>query len=312
LVDIDSKCPNLALMKLSAWHKRQGDECFLFRCGGRRMIPNWWDFKRSYISCVYSWNSDFAKELGRILPNAVLGGYGVNGAKLPDEVEHLMPDYELYGCDYSLGFTTRGCHRRCDFCNVWRTEGEIRPHARIEEFHHPNHDEVKLLDNNILALPRRFDEDLEYIREHGLTVDFNQGLDCRLFDEEAARKLSDVDIDPVRFSFDAPEQEPYVRRAIELTREHITDNYRKIIVYVLFNYRDTLGEALHRASLVRDLGATPFPQRFTPPDSKSELWVSPNWTERLVRDFQRYWSRAWQWKSHGWEEHDAHYKARAP
>jgi hypothetical protein len=122
LVDVDSRIPNLALMKLSAWHKRQGYEVLLFRCRGKQVIPRV-EARWTYISCVFSWNAPFAIKLAEILPNAQIGGSGVGDTKLPNEIEHMMPDYELYGCDYSMGYTTRGCIRRCDFCLVWRVEG---------------------------------------------------------------------------------------------------------------------------------------------------------------------------------------------
>lgn len=298
-------------MRISAYEKERGNEVHLKR-GTHFWPPPPFDPDLAYISCVFSWNAFRARMYAQSLHCPVkMGGYGVNGAKLPDEIEHIMPDYDLYGIDYSIGFTTRGCIRKCEFCIVPEMEGWIRDHAPISEFHDPRHDKVVLYDNNILALKWKFYEDLEYIKGHDLKVDFNQGLDCRLFDEDVAKALSDVKIGvkgfPIRFAFDVMEQEEPLRRAIDLTHEYITDNYRYIIVYVLFNFKDTPAEALYRAMRVRELGASPFAQLFTPLGwGSDEIYVSPNWREigiKGTKNFGRYFDRAFLWRGVPWGDY---------
>lgn len=123
LVDLDrTRQPNLALMKLSAWHKDRGHEVWLNFTLQR--------YDLCYCSCVFTWN---APKLGSFpYPDIELGGSGFNlWNTLPDEIEHIMPDYALYGYPYSLGFTSRGCIKHCPWCIVARKEGPIREWTEI-------------------------------------------------------------------------------------------------------------------------------------------------------------------------------------
>ena len=121
LVDVDSRIPNLALMKLSRYHKDQGD-----KVGFRIDNPD-----KVYVSAVFSKSSDITimEDFGEV--EVVKGGSGISLDKeLPNEVEDMKPDYSLYpDCNYSLGFTTRGCDRNCGFCIVHQKEGNFK-HSR--------------------------------------------------------------------------------------------------------------------------------------------------------------------------------------
>ena len=105
LVDVDSKIPNLALMKISAWHKAQGDNV-----GFAIENPD-----KVYISCVFKKNAGQAKGIARFYPSAEIdiGGSGIDLKKgLPEEIEMIKPDYDLYPSTYSQDYTTRGCGRK--------------------------------------------------------------------------------------------------------------------------------------------------------------------------------------------------------
>ena len=110
LIQVDGKIPNLALMKLARYHKLQGDEVILIRgmkISSRLFIPD-----KVYISCVFEKNRQTVLKLAKQFPHSdvSIGGSGIDLVnKLPEEIEHLMPDYDLFGCDYSIGFTSRGC-----------------------------------------------------------------------------------------------------------------------------------------------------------------------------------------------------------
>lgn len=116
--------PNLALMKLSAWHKAAGDEVKWFDA-------MFWPGDKVYSSKVFT----FTPEDPYLPDHTEKGGtgYGIT-TTLPEEIEHHCPDYDLYGMGYSLGFLTRGCPRKCKWCFVPEKEGDIYAHSDIEEF----------------------------------------------------------------------------------------------------------------------------------------------------------------------------------
>jgi hypothetical protein len=242
LVDVDSVWANLALMKIGAWHKKRGDNVHLLRlpklwrpklgkpvqlqikCGG-------YNFDKAYISCIFTKNREKAESIASMMKalgaTVEVGGSGVSLEKqLPEDVEHQMPLYELYGLQYSMGFTTRGCVRRCPWCLVWRKEGDIKPWSPLKEFLHPRHDKVMLLDNNLLAYNGHM-EILEEIVRRRLQVCFTQGLDIRLIDDRNAKWLRlthyrDTEFKQPRlyFSWDTLEIEDEVARGIATLKRH--------------------------------------------------------------------------------------------
>ena len=192
LIDADSKegFPNLALMKISAYHKSKGDNVRLQK-GLQYPLES---FDHIYLSCIFHQNANNALALASSLENVTYGGSGF----LPDlksnldpKIEHIMPDYDLYGVNFSMGFTSRGCNRNCKWCIVPSKEGRIQDNAPISEFLDPRHDRLLLLDNNFQSSPK-WRENLEFIRTRVLKVNFNQGLDIRLVDREFAEALASV------------------------------------------------------------------------------------------------------------------------
>lgn len=220
--------PNLALMKLSAYHKAKGDEVYL-------NFPLYLGFDTTYASCVFTWN---AKGRASVPDGAIVGGSGIDlKAELPPEVEHIMPDYDLYPrADESVGFTSRGCIRRCPWCIVPKKEGGIRAVARIYEFWDRRHRKIKLLDNNLLAAPN-WRQTMEDILAEGLTVDFNQGLDIRLVNDENVEYLKRVKVAKakLRFSFDDLSYEKAVRSGIELLLANGIPS-RRLSFYLLLGF----------------------------------------------------------------------------
>lgn len=252
LHDHESKVyPNLALMKLSAWHKSQGDsvEWFnpLFVAG----------YDTVYSSKVFTWTPE-----DPYLPkDAVRGGTGHSlTACLPDDGEHICPDYSLYDCDKSYGFLTRGCLRSCPWCFVPKKEGKIRKHADIEEF--ARHKEVILMDNNVLAHPHGI-EQIEKIAKLGLKVDFNQGLDARLIDDGVARRLGKVKwIRHIRLACDTVKMIEPIRKAVDSLRWH-NANPAQLFCYVLVN---DIEDALERVRFLKSMYVLPFAQPYRDPE----------------------------------------------
>ncbi len=247
LVDIDGhNYPNLALMKLSAHFKATGHEVKL------ATPDNIKDFDCGFASKVFSFT------LMPELPDWVeVGGSGINlKVALPDEVEHLCPDYDLYDLDYSLGFLTRGCIRNCGWCIVPEKEGPIQDHADITDF--AKHRDVVLMDNNVLAHDHGIRQ-LEKIAGLGLRVDFNQGLDARLIDDATARLLAKVKwLTPIRLACDSQAMMPYIQKAVNLLRWY-NATPRAYFVYVLVK---DIPEALERVRFLKGLNVDPFAQPY--------------------------------------------------
>jgi len=278
LIDEDSKIPNLALMKLSAWHQGRGDRVLFNQIEVASDIV--------YASKVFTYTERRFLYEG----NTLLGGTGFESdLTLSDEVEHTCPDYLLYGEDYSMGFLTRGCFRCCPWCFVPEKEGELKAHASIEEF--LRHEKVVLLDNNVLGCDHGI-EQIERLGALGVKVDFNQGLDARLIDDAIARRLSKIKWDPcVRLACDSPSSMEPLHKAVRLLRWHNV-HPRRYRVYVLVKDVD---EAMERVKFVKGLYLDPFAQPF-----RDKEGTEP--TEEQ-KDFARWVNHPAVFNSVSWEEY---------
>jgi len=282
----DTKYPNLALMKLSAWHKQQGDTVSFF--------TPLEEYEKIYSSKVFTWSKD------HYLPsNALRGGAGYkNYHGLPDYVEHICPDYSLYGIDYSMGFLTRGCPNNCTWCIVPFKEGYIKPHSDIEEF--LQHKKVILMDNNILACDHGIQQ-IEKIAKLKLKVDFNQGLDARLIDEGAAKRLSRLNwLAPLRLSCDTQSQMSAILKAVTLLRWYNTVP-RRYYVNVLVKDID---DALERVRFLKGLDLDPFAQPYRDYDNK--VTVAPE-----QKNFARWVNHKAVFKSTTWENYKSNKRMQA-
>lgn len=262
--------PNLALMKLSAYHKAKGDEVWL---NFPLCLPD-----KEYASCVFSWNRNGTS---RLQNGAIVGGSGINlKAELLPEIEHTMPDYTLYPkITFSLGFTSRGCIRRCPWCIVPEKEGQSRPWCRIYEFWDRRHSKIVLLDNNILATSN-WRMTMDDLIAEGLEVDFNQGLDIRLVNEENVGYLKRLKTKKLRFAFDNIAYKPAVLEGTRLLFENGIPP-RKLSFYVLVGFRND-ENVLERMMLLNSLGVDVYPMIYKGKDGK-EPEISKG-TLREIRD----------------------------
>ena len=266
LYDVDGhNFPNLALMKLSAWHKRQGDSV--------EFVLPLKHYDKIYVSKVfgdeYSKISDFVLQADEI----VYGGTGFaitveNGNEvyhkdrdpnLPYEIEHICPDYSLYPDltkGKAFGFLTRGCCNNCDFCIVSKKEGMCsKKVADLSEFWN-GQKEIVLLDANILACKDRI-ELLNQLADSKAKVDFTQGLDARFITEEVAEIFAKIKIVRVHFAFDFMKNEKAVIRGLRIYKEIVGTNDRNAIVYILTNFNTTIEEDLYRVNMVQEAGFLP-------------------------------------------------------
>jgi len=271
--------PNLALMKIAAWHKAQGDTVEWFNSLLGR-------YDKVFSSKVFTWTPT-----DPYLPEStVCGGTGFDVTKtLPDEVENILPDYSLYNCDKSYGFLTRGCIRACPWCVVPRKEGEIRAHHDIEDF--ARHKEVVLMDNNVLAHEHGIAQ-IEKIAKLGLKVDFNQGLDARLIDDSIARLLGKVKWSPsVRLACDSVAMIEPIRKAVELLRWHnVTPS--QYFCYVLVKDID---DALERVKFLKGIYVYPFCQPY-----RDQEGTKPT---KDQRDFARWCNHRAVFRSSTWDDY---------
>lgn len=265
LIDVDGRnYPNIPLMKISAYHKAQGD------------TVEWYDPLFSddmdivYMSKVFSFTPDYMYPIRA--KNVVKGGSGyairlVGGKEvydksmdtpLPSEIEHIYPDYSLYGVtDTAYGFLTRGCPRGCDFCHVEAKEGRRSYKvADLDEFWRGQKN-IVLCDPNILAC-KQHPELLQQLVDSKAYVDFNQGIDIRLTNERNIALLNEIKVKEIHFAWDNPKDDltRHFERYKELAKHKPHGRYGT--VYCLVNFGSTIQEDLHRIYLLRDMGYDPY------------------------------------------------------
>jgi hypothetical protein len=270
LFDLNSKYHNLALMKLSSYHKQKGDLVEFYN-------PLWYKtYNRIYVSKIFT-----KKTINDcyLRPDMIMGGSGIDlTIKLPDEIEHTIPDYSLYNLDYSLGFTTRGCINNCPFCIVPKKEGKIKEHTEVKEFKNPKSDIVILLDNNFLALPSHIEKLKHYISK-GWIMDFNQGLDLRLINDENANLLSKIKYyKQIRFAWDLMKNEKNIKEGLEIVIKYIKPY--KIMVYILCGFNTTFEEDFYRFTELRRYGVEPFVMIYNNQKKNQKLRNFAKWVNR--------------------------------
>lgn len=291
LIDVDGhNFPNLALMKISAWHKAQGDD-----------VEWWWGFgqyDRVYMSKVFdsTYTPDTPEPLNakEIFKGGT--GYGLDNV-LPDEIEHIYPDYSLYPeltKDTAYGFLTRGCPRGCHFCIVGAKEGlRSRKVADLSEWW-IGQKNIKLLDPNILACRERMDL-LEQLAESRAWVDFTQGLDARLLTKENIEAINNIKLKEIHFAWDYMSESAAVLRGLELYKGLATrkPHGSYATVYCLTNYDTTMDDNLYRIYTLRDMGYNPYVMIYDKPHAPREVRLLQRWcNNRLIfraePDFNKY------------------------
>ena len=285
LIDVDGHhFPNLALMKLSAWHKANGDHV--------EMVFPLSRYDRVYASKVFTFSPDidYVPMTDDFRPGG--SGYDVT-SRLPDDVEHIRPDYSLYGIhNTAYGFLTRGCPRGCPFCIVGGKEGMAsRKVADLSEWWN-GEDNIVLMDPNILASPDHIDLFGQLVESNAI-VDINQGLDVRLLNDRNAAMIQALRVKRIHFAWDGKEDlSSKFQKAAEyfgkLIRAH------RVSVYVLVNYGTSLDWDLHRVMTLAKFGFDPFVMVYDKQNSPL-----------VVRKFARWCNMKSVFKSTAWSEYQA-------
>lgn len=231
--------PNLALMKLSSYHKSIGNEVKLI--GFDEIDPSnlfTTEFDKVFVSKAFT--DSKTPEFIDTLSNVEKGGTGFYFDKaepLPYAIEHSKPDYELYKplfktikntkyhTDYSIGYTTRGCFRHCPFC-VNKNLNKVNLHSPIDEFYDELKPKIAMLDDNILGLPNRdLYKILDMFKEIGKPIQYRQGMDIRLLSEERIRRIFELRYDNnYYFAFDMWKYKDQIERNLKMWSE----NYQNI------------------------------------------------------------------------------------
>lgn len=298
--------PNLALMKLSAWHKAQGHEVGFFM--GVE------EYDRVYISKVFSTTPDDhtiiqAKEI-------LYGGSGycirLNPStgkeywqaptdpnfmhQLPDEIEHIMPDYSLYGItNTAYGFLSRGCPRGCPFCHVAAKEDrKSYKVANLSEWWDGQRN-IILCDPNLLACPQHKDL-MRQLADSKARVDINQGMDARLITPAKVELLNQIKLSTIHFACDDYSQKKAVLKGLQCFKEHFNrklDKSHFAQVFVLTNYDTTPQQDLERIYTLRDMGFEPYVMIYdkahAAPFYKSlQRWVNMRAIFHRIPTFEEY------------------------
>jgi len=311
--------PPLGLLKISTWHKRKGDKVQLIKDTPHNPKLDIFEQKEScykklqehydtiYITSLFTYQAYYVVDSIRYyknrFPNARIKVGGIMATLMPEYIkektgikphigllrgaENCPPDYSWDPrLPYSISFTTRGCPRNCRFCAVKEHEPEFKVKENWPKDIDITKRQIIFWDNNWLASPN-FEKDVEKLmkfRKVGITqIDFNQGLDCRLLDEDKAKLLSKVRISPLRLAFDNCSEDGHIQKAIQLAQKY---GLKDIRVYVLYNFEDkndTPEYFYYRVNEINKLGALAYPMRFRSLNSANGQYISSQWDNKLLR-----------------------------
>lgn len=285
LIDVDShNFPNLALMKLSAYHKGRGDSV------------EWWNgllhydvvYKSKVFTDDYSFDPDFCINADEIIKGGT--GYDLVN-KLPDEIEHSRPDYGLYYIkNTAYGFLTRGCPRNCPFCIVSEKEGKTRTVADLSEWWN-GQSNIVLMDSNITA-SKDCEKHFDTLIKSKAKINFEGGgLDVRFLTDKGADQLNEMNVTMLHFAWDSYEFETYDK--LKRIRPLINLDARHIGVYVLTNFNTNHVQDLERIYKLKELDVTPYVmiynKRTAPKETRHlQRWVNNRFVFRACERFEDY------------------------
>lgn len=308
LIDVDGhNYPNLPLMKLSAWHKRQGDSVEWYEPLIHSFPAEPLD--KVYMSKVFSFTLDYPYFVNAKTIEKGGSGYAIHtedglevydkdkDRELPYEIEHIYPDYSLYPeqCrDTAYGFLTRGCPRGCSFCHVATKEGRCsRKVADLEEFWRGQKN-IVLCDPNLIACPQ-WKELTQQLIDSKAKVNINQGIDIRVMTEEKAEMIKQLRVDSVHFAWDRYEDKELIVPKFKEFKEITGWKARKTSVYVLVNFNTTIEQDLERIYTLRDMDYDPYVMIYDKEHTKGsdmvrllQRWVNNRKIFKTIQRFEDY------------------------
>lgn len=296
LIDVDGhRFPNLPLMKLSAHHKINGDVVEWYN----PLIAWKYPYDKVYMSKVFTFTPDYLHPVnaGEIIRGGTGHYYPDGGQPLPEEIEHIYPDYSLYPeytKDTAYGFLSRGCPRGCGFCIVGKKEGRrSQKVADLSEFWHGQKN-IVLLDPNTIACPE-WEDILQQLIDSDAWVNFSQGVDIRFMTDKKAEMIKHIKVKNIHFAWDRYEDKDEIIPKFRMFKELTGWDKRKMTVYVLTNFDTTIEQDLERIYTIRDLGFWPYvmiydKQNTKPHDDvrKLQRWVNMRAIFESVERFEDY------------------------
>lgn len=270
LTQLDGKLPNLALMRLAAWHRSQGDEVH-WRRGVERQLDEP-DYDRVYASAIFSTSVKVVALFHEQWPEAIIGG---SGGDRTLRVEDVVPT-QFVGLDYSgypnfrasIGYAMRGCRFKCRFCIVPEMEGKPRPAASIGQIWRgdPFPRDLHLLDNDFFGNPE-WRSVVEAIQRGGFRVCINQGINVRLLDQEQAEAIASIPYKDDQFNrprlytaWDNIGDEAVFFRGVDLLeRAGVPPHHLMTYMLVGYDPRETWERIWHRYNRMIDRGIKPYP-----------------------------------------------------
>ena len=295
LTQIDGKFPNLALMKLSHWHKSQGHKVVFERSIVKGMFEP--EYNIVYGSAIFSTSEKKIQQFKQNFPNAIVGGTGTNDNSTTVESVLNLSEYEFYDYDIypdfdaSIGFSQRGCRLRCKFCVVPKKEGKNVNSNTIYNIWKQNPKnkgkKIHLLDNDFFGQPN-WQEKANEIIDGGYRVCFNQGINIRLIDDEGASYLSRMKFRDDSFkkkriytAWDNKRDEAIFLKGINcILNAGIKPN--EVMVYFLCNYweKGLTQDVWDRFNTMAEIGLLPYPMIFEKWNASAELKAFQEWVIR--------------------------------
>ena len=312
LIDIDSKIPNLSLMKISSYYKSLGEKVEFVQADKK--------YEKIYVSAIFTRSNEKCLKLQEYYGDKLeLGGTGWDLHKvLDDNIELMKPDYDLYSVEEiasrmrgigtkehklkkateivnaGMGFTSRGCVRNCGFCFVPEKEGVFKNATEIRDLINPKSNILILHDNNLTADPHCINK-LYEIRDRKLIVDINQGCDVRLVNEDIAKALGEVKhLRSLHYAWDLMGFENQVMEGIKTLSKYIKP-YRHMC-FMLVGYNTDFEEDMYRFKKLREMKVDPFVMIYNQLENKklkhfarwvnSRIYKSCKWEDYLpwIRD----------------------------
>ena len=297
LTHIDGKLPNLALMKLSHWHRAQGDEVTLARTPSPSMFEPQYDLV--YGSSIFQWSSGkVVKALREAFPDAIIGGTGTDTVETVEQAlgleEYEHYDYSIYPeYQWSIGFTQRGCRLNCGFCVVPKKEGKPKSINSIWDIWREGTDRaVVLLDNDFFGQDL-WRERIGEMQDGGFKVNFSQGINIRMVTPEAAEALATIRYYDGKFTarrlytaWDNLGQEKGFFKGLDMLKDAgIPGNH--VVVYMLIGYKpgETMDEILYRHRRLKDEGCWPYPMVYNNTYANADLKRFQRWVLRRHDQF---------------------------